>query len=87
MENIHTLNDPEKRKRYDNHGIVDDQDRRGSHPESHFRHHYRSFHSPFDSFFDDDFFGGGHGRKGEHFLSSVLELPLLVFGFVVLSPA
>ena len=58
------LNDPERRKRYDNHGVVDDQDRRGSHPEN-FRHHFRSFHSPFDSFFEHDFFSGGSGGRGE----------------------
>jgi len=55
------LNDPEKRKRYDNHGVVDDQDRRGNHPEN-FRHHFRSG-SPFDSFFDEGF-GGGFGGRG-----------------------
>ena len=46
------LSDAEKRKRYDQHGTVDDQPGR-SHPEWH--HQYRR-PNPFD-FFDDDFFG------------------------------
>ena len=65
------LNDPEKRKRYDNHGVVDDQDRRGNHPEN-FRHHFRSG-SPFDSFFDEGF-GGGFGSRGK-FCSLNIYLP------------
>ena len=60
-----------KRKRYDNHGVVDDQDRRGNHPEN-FRHHFRSG-SPFDSFFDEGF-GGGFGGRGK-FCSLNFYLP------------
>ena len=47
--------------------MVDDQDRRGNHPEN-FRHHFRSFHSPFDSFFENDFFSGGAGGRGKSYL-------------------
>ena len=40
------LSDAERRKRYDQHGIIDEERGRsgGGHPE-HFRQHFRSFHS------------------------------------------
>ena len=58
------LSDTEKRRRYDNHGVVDDQP--GPRGGGGFGHPFRSrFHeSPFDSFFDDDFFGHGFGGGG-----------------------
>ena len=59
------LSDAERRKKYDQHGIVDEERGRssGGHPEN-FRQHFRSFHSHFE-FFENDFFGGGgHSRGG-----------------------
>ena len=50
------LNDPERRKRYDTYGVVDERPGgRGHHPEDH-RQHFRRFHSPFDFFNGNDFF-------------------------------
>ena len=53
------LSDPERRRKYDQHGITDEPgaERGGG---GHGGPHFRRFHSPFD-FFEDDFFGGGGG--------------------------
>ncbi len=54
------LSDPERRRRYDSHGITEEnQQPRGGHGGFH-----RGGFDPFESFFDDFFDGGGGGRGG-----------------------
>ena len=60
------LGNTERRRKYDTHGIVDEQGSgRAPHPEN-FRTHFQRFHSPFE-FFENDFFGGGGGGGHFHF--------------------